>query len=246
MILRRFMVHIKDQNWFAVGLDVIVVIVGIFLGMQVTEWNEKLNDNKEYSKALERLSIEIEENLSILDVLDSDMRVSMKNVEQAISALQSCTENEQNQKLINVGLNEIRGTYGIHLRNNALAEITSNPRLLSLQSEAERKRFSDMLFYFNLVLDNSAWIENHPLEGRFENNPIIGIGTLEVKSLKYYDVDFTSKKRTTYLNVTVDKACQNNQLIKSLYTWENWQDTVPIYVRMLRKELEKTKSLLSK
>ena len=40
MILRRFMKHVSDQNWFAVGLDVLVVIVGIFLGMQVTEWNE--------------------------------------------------------------------------------------------------------------------------------------------------------------------------------------------------------------
>ena len=40
MILRRFMAHFSDQNWFAVGLDVIVVVVGIFLGMQVTEWND--------------------------------------------------------------------------------------------------------------------------------------------------------------------------------------------------------------
>ncbi len=40
MILRRFMQHVKDQNWFAVGLDVVVVIVGIFLGMQVTEWSD--------------------------------------------------------------------------------------------------------------------------------------------------------------------------------------------------------------
>ena len=40
MILRRFTQHIKEQNGFAVGLDIIVVVVGIFLGMQVTEWND--------------------------------------------------------------------------------------------------------------------------------------------------------------------------------------------------------------
>ena len=40
MILRRFTKHVIDQNWFAVGLDIIVVVVGIFLGMQVTEWND--------------------------------------------------------------------------------------------------------------------------------------------------------------------------------------------------------------
>ncbi|WND01925.1 hypothetical protein QGN29_10225 [Temperatibacter marinus] len=40
MILRKFIKHVSEQNWVAVGLDVIVVIVGIFLGMQVTNWNE--------------------------------------------------------------------------------------------------------------------------------------------------------------------------------------------------------------
>ena len=30
MLLRRFSKHVSDQNWFAVGLDVIVVVVGIF------------------------------------------------------------------------------------------------------------------------------------------------------------------------------------------------------------------------
>jgi len=40
MILRRFMIHLKEQNWIAVGLDVLVVITGIFLGFQVNSWNE--------------------------------------------------------------------------------------------------------------------------------------------------------------------------------------------------------------
>lgn len=44
MLLRRFTQHFKEQNWFAVGLDVLVVIVGIFLGMQVQE----LYKNKQF------------------------------------------------------------------------------------------------------------------------------------------------------------------------------------------------------
>lgn len=52
MILRRFMKHVTDQNWFAVGLDVIVVITGIFLGMQVTEWNEGRKDLEEEKRYL--------------------------------------------------------------------------------------------------------------------------------------------------------------------------------------------------
>ncbi|WP_157442955.1 hypothetical protein [Colwellia piezophila] len=39
------MAHINEQNWFIVWLDVSVVMVGIFLGMQVTNWNEDRKEN---------------------------------------------------------------------------------------------------------------------------------------------------------------------------------------------------------
>ena len=59
MLLRRFTQHLKDQNWFAVGLDVIVVIVGIFLGMQVTEWNEERLLTKQEVKYLKALDMDL-------------------------------------------------------------------------------------------------------------------------------------------------------------------------------------------
>ncbi len=40
MILRSITKHVKDQNWFAVGLDFIIVVVGIFVGLQVSAWND--------------------------------------------------------------------------------------------------------------------------------------------------------------------------------------------------------------
>ncbi len=40
MILRSVMKHVRDQNWFAVGLDFLIVVVGVFIGIQVANWNE--------------------------------------------------------------------------------------------------------------------------------------------------------------------------------------------------------------
>ena len=39
MMLRRLMVHIKDQNWLAVWLDFLIVVLGVFIGVQVSNWN---------------------------------------------------------------------------------------------------------------------------------------------------------------------------------------------------------------
>ncbi|WND02515.1 hypothetical protein QGN29_13260 [Temperatibacter marinus] len=66
MILRRFMKHVKDQNWVAVGLDVLVVITGIFLGMQVTEMNDERKNRDLERDYLERLVIDLEENIETL------------------------------------------------------------------------------------------------------------------------------------------------------------------------------------
>jgi hypothetical protein len=40
MILRRVMEHVKTQNWFAVGIDFVIVVTGVFIGIQVSNWNE--------------------------------------------------------------------------------------------------------------------------------------------------------------------------------------------------------------
>ncbi len=34
MLLRRVTEHVKTQNWFAVGLDFLIVVVGVYIGIQ--------------------------------------------------------------------------------------------------------------------------------------------------------------------------------------------------------------------
>ena len=40
MLLRRTIEHVKAQNWFAVGLDFVIVVFGVFVGLQVQDWND--------------------------------------------------------------------------------------------------------------------------------------------------------------------------------------------------------------
>ncbi|MBT1451531.1 hypothetical protein KJ365_11630 [Glaciecola sp. XM2] len=41
MLLRRVMEHVKTQNWTAVFIDFIIVVVGVFIGIQVSNWNDE-------------------------------------------------------------------------------------------------------------------------------------------------------------------------------------------------------------
>jgi hypothetical protein len=38
MLLRSVMRHFRNQEWTAIGLDLLIVIVGVFIGLQVQQW----------------------------------------------------------------------------------------------------------------------------------------------------------------------------------------------------------------
>ena len=40
MLSTHIVNNIKTQNWLAVSLDFIVVVAGIFIGLQASEWND--------------------------------------------------------------------------------------------------------------------------------------------------------------------------------------------------------------
>jgi hypothetical protein len=59
MILRRLTKHVKDQNWFAVVLDFIIVVVGILIAFQITNWAAGRADDARAKTYLERLGSDI-------------------------------------------------------------------------------------------------------------------------------------------------------------------------------------------
>jgi hypothetical protein len=72
MLLRRITEHIREQNWFAVFLDFVVVVVGIFVALQVTEWNELRKERKDEARLLRQIVHEIDAIIAVsIDWIDT-------------------------------------------------------------------------------------------------------------------------------------------------------------------------------
>ena len=56
MILRRITEHVKAQNWFAVGLDFVIVVIGVFIGIQVSNWNEARSSSRQEGVLIAQLA----------------------------------------------------------------------------------------------------------------------------------------------------------------------------------------------
>ncbi len=67
MILRRITEHVKAQNWFAIFLDFIIVVVGVFIGIQVSNWNAARGDRAKEAAYLTQLIDDMTADLAQID-----------------------------------------------------------------------------------------------------------------------------------------------------------------------------------
>jgi hypothetical protein len=68
MLLRRVMQHVKDQNWLAVGLDFVIVVVGILLAFQITQWTAERQERRAEGRYLVELARDLKADIAELTV----------------------------------------------------------------------------------------------------------------------------------------------------------------------------------
>ena len=61
MILRRVIAQVRKQEWTAIGIDLVIVVVGVFIGIQVANWNERRATARRAEVFTERLRSDLRE-----------------------------------------------------------------------------------------------------------------------------------------------------------------------------------------
>lgn len=63
MILRRLAHSLKEQNWTAITVEFVLLVLGVFLGIQVSNWNEARSDERLGRAYVQRLTLELGQDL---------------------------------------------------------------------------------------------------------------------------------------------------------------------------------------
>jgi hypothetical protein len=63
MIPRRVAEHARAQNWFAVTLDLFIVVIGVFIGIEVANWNQTRQDRQEERRYYGQLLVDLRSDL---------------------------------------------------------------------------------------------------------------------------------------------------------------------------------------
>ncbi len=90
MLLRRITKHVKEQNWFAIGIDFVIVVIGVFIGIQVANWNDVQSTRSELRASLERLDKEVSQNIVLIETVLTHDEENRENLTQGREALNAC------------------------------------------------------------------------------------------------------------------------------------------------------------
>jgi hypothetical protein len=63
MLLGRVIEHVKAQHWTAVAIDFVIVVAGILIAFQITEWNEARRERVRERDYLVRIAAELDRSI---------------------------------------------------------------------------------------------------------------------------------------------------------------------------------------
>ena len=143
MIISRFTKNIKKQNWFAVSVDVLVVIVGIFLGLQVTNWQAAITEQKTAEKYLVRLSSDLQDDLDRMRHTEAFWHTIKNYTEQSLSYLEEPERNTQTSWNAVLGFFQASQIDPFQVNDITYNELQQAGQLSLLENHALRQKLAE-------------------------------------------------------------------------------------------------------
>jgi hypothetical protein len=101
MIGRRAIDQLKNQQWVAVGIELVIVVLGVFIGLQASNWNQERASAQQGAIFAERLRADLRHEDWVYQFLIDYNRQVLKSAEQAASVLEGKTTLSHEALLVN-------------------------------------------------------------------------------------------------------------------------------------------------
>lgn len=86
MILRRLTENLRAQNWTAITIEFLIVVIGVFLGTQVANWNQARLEKRQTEQMLVQLVPELQSQVQFFETIRNYYGTTRHYAEQALAA----------------------------------------------------------------------------------------------------------------------------------------------------------------
>jgi hypothetical protein len=129
MILRRITEHVRAQNWFAVGIDFVIVVVGVFIGIQVSNWNAARAEAARADSYLQRLYEDVSDDIVMLAERQALWARQMQLGQAALAATAVRPDEQERAWEIVRAFHHASNSVPLHLRDGTYADMVSAGQL---------------------------------------------------------------------------------------------------------------------
>ena len=147
MILRRVIAHFRKQEWTAIALDFLIVVFGVFIGLQVQEWNADRQTRAKAAVFSERLRGDLRIEAWAYDYLIKYNEDVLANASRAIAALDDEKALSDEQFLISVYR---ASNYKFYQRHRATYDELISTGAIGLIADANLRQTAVTLFTHSL------------------------------------------------------------------------------------------------
>ena len=91
MILRRVIQHVRKQEWTAIWIDLVIVVVGVFIGIQVANWNASMIERREAHDSMQRLEADLRVSIKLTQSSIDFMTENARYTDLALDRLRACS-----------------------------------------------------------------------------------------------------------------------------------------------------------
>jgi hypothetical protein len=85
MMLRRLIGNLKAQSWTAIAIEFVILVIGVFLGTQVSNWNESRLDKQATQRMLVQLAPELRNQMEFFDTARAYYATTRRYSDQALA-----------------------------------------------------------------------------------------------------------------------------------------------------------------
>ncbi len=150
MIFKRFAANLRAQNWFAIAIELMIVVVGVFIGTMVANWNVDRLEKRETTSLLSQLEVELGPVLADLDSMDDYYAVSGRYATRALAGWNGDPKVSENDFVI--AAYQASQINGIGTNSSVWAEIFGADKLRNIDDLAMRRALRRLMtFDYGLV-----------------------------------------------------------------------------------------------
>ena len=144
MIIQRMAHAVKAQDWSTIAIELLVVVVGIFLGLQVDDWNDRRKEAAREEANLQRLLTDINEMISRHNAYEEEAKSKLNSLIVSFDALRSCALAPEAVAAFEDTLLEHQGLPRLEVVRSSFDEMVASGALAGIDDPRLKRKISEV------------------------------------------------------------------------------------------------------